>query len=214
MSRLALEQLLVHAPRRYSVAGSGERHHARRGRRRRRDHRRPERPLPDLQRHQDGRSRQPYSSSCARGRGPALPVQRLLDRTSGVRDYSSLPEYHDAVRRQPGHAWDDDEFLAGTAEPGPRNPSPGGAGRTRTRATCCCGACSTSTVGSPLPAAARARGHEGGGAGGRSRGSPSRRRACCSSTESATSSRRQWSGPRRVGHRTLLAAAVSLLFPA
>jgi D-alanyl-D-alanine carboxypeptidase len=46
-------------------------------------------------------------------------VQRLLDHTSGVRDYGSLPEYHEAVRTQPGSAWDDDEFLARTAAAGP-----------------------------------------------------------------------------------------------
>ena len=47
-------------------------------------------------------------------------VRRLLDHTSGVRDYGSLAEYHDAVRRQPGLAWDDDEFLARTAAAGPQ----------------------------------------------------------------------------------------------
>jgi D-alanyl-D-alanine carboxypeptidase len=47
-------------------------------------------------------------------------VRRLLDHTSGVRDYGSLPEYHDAVRAQPGSAWDDDEFLARTAAAGPQ----------------------------------------------------------------------------------------------
>jgi D-alanyl-D-alanine carboxypeptidase len=41
-------------------------------------------------------------------------VRRLLDHTSGVRDYGSLPEYHEAVRTRPGSAWDDDEFLART----------------------------------------------------------------------------------------------------
>jgi D-alanyl-D-alanine carboxypeptidase len=47
-------------------------------------------------------------------------VRRLLDHTSGVRDYGSLPEYHEAVRTQPGVAWDDDEFLARTAAAGPQ----------------------------------------------------------------------------------------------
>jgi D-alanyl-D-alanine carboxypeptidase len=47
-------------------------------------------------------------------------VQRLLDHTSGMRDYGSLPEYHQAVRAQPGRAWDDDEFLARTAAAGPQ----------------------------------------------------------------------------------------------
>jgi D-alanyl-D-alanine carboxypeptidase len=47
-------------------------------------------------------------------------VRRLLDHTSGVRDYSSLSEYHEAVRTQPGVAWDDDEFLARTAAAGPQ----------------------------------------------------------------------------------------------
>jgi D-alanyl-D-alanine carboxypeptidase len=47
-------------------------------------------------------------------------VRRLLDHTSGVRDYGSLPEYHDAVRTQPGRAWDDDELLARTAAAGPQ----------------------------------------------------------------------------------------------
>jgi D-alanyl-D-alanine carboxypeptidase len=47
-------------------------------------------------------------------------VQRLLDHTSGVRDYGSLPEYHEAVRTRPGTAWDDDEFLARTAAAGPQ----------------------------------------------------------------------------------------------
>jgi len=46
-------------------------------------------------------------------------VRRLLDHTSGVRDYGSLPEYHEAVRTRPGSAWDDDEFLARTATAGP-----------------------------------------------------------------------------------------------
>jgi len=46
-------------------------------------------------------------------------VRRLLDHTSGVRDYGSLPEYHEAVRTEPGAAWDDDEFLARTAAAGP-----------------------------------------------------------------------------------------------
>jgi D-alanyl-D-alanine carboxypeptidase len=46
-------------------------------------------------------------------------VQRLLDHTSGVRDYGSLPEYHDAVRTTPGTAWEDDEFLARTTAAGP-----------------------------------------------------------------------------------------------
>jgi D-alanyl-D-alanine carboxypeptidase len=45
-------------------------------------------------------------------------VRRLLDHTRGVRDYGSLPEYHEAVRLQPGAAWDDDEFLARTAAAG------------------------------------------------------------------------------------------------
>jgi D-alanyl-D-alanine carboxypeptidase len=47
-------------------------------------------------------------------------VRRLLDHTSGVRDYGSLAEYHEAVRRQPGLAWDDDEFLARTSAAGPQ----------------------------------------------------------------------------------------------
>lgn len=47
-------------------------------------------------------------------------VRRLLDHTSGVRDYGSLPEYHDAVRTSPGSAWDDDEFLARTHAAGPQ----------------------------------------------------------------------------------------------
>jgi D-alanyl-D-alanine carboxypeptidase len=46
-------------------------------------------------------------------------VQRLLDHTSGVRDYGALPEYHEAVRTRPGAAWDDDEFLVRTAAAGP-----------------------------------------------------------------------------------------------
>ena len=46
-------------------------------------------------------------------------MQRLLDHTSGVRDYGSLPEYHEAVRLRPGSAWDDDEFLARTTAAGP-----------------------------------------------------------------------------------------------
>jgi D-alanyl-D-alanine carboxypeptidase len=46
-------------------------------------------------------------------------VRRLLDHTSGVRDYGSLPEYHEAVRRRPSSAWDDDEFLARTTAAGP-----------------------------------------------------------------------------------------------
>jgi D-alanyl-D-alanine carboxypeptidase len=47
-------------------------------------------------------------------------VRRLLDHTSGVRDYGSLAEYHEAVRTQPGSAWDDDEFLARTKAAGPQ----------------------------------------------------------------------------------------------
>ena len=46
-------------------------------------------------------------------------VRRLLDHTSGVRDYGSLPEYHEAVRTRPGTAWEDEEFLARTAAAGP-----------------------------------------------------------------------------------------------
>lgn len=47
------------------------------------------------------------------------PVRRLLDHTSGLRDYGSLSEYHEAVRTRPGSAWDDDEFLARAAASGP-----------------------------------------------------------------------------------------------
>lgn len=47
-------------------------------------------------------------------------VRRLLDHTSGVRDYGSLPAYHEAVRARPGSAWDDEEFLARTAAAGPQ----------------------------------------------------------------------------------------------
>jgi D-alanyl-D-alanine carboxypeptidase len=47
-------------------------------------------------------------------------VRRLLDHTSGVRDYGSLPEYHEAVRARPGSAWEDEEFLARTDAAGPR----------------------------------------------------------------------------------------------
>jgi len=47
-------------------------------------------------------------------------VRRLLDHTSGVRDYGSLPEYHEAVRARPGSAWDDEEFLGRTAAAGPQ----------------------------------------------------------------------------------------------
>jgi D-alanyl-D-alanine carboxypeptidase len=46
-------------------------------------------------------------------------VQRFLDHTSGLRDYGSLPEYHEAVRLRPGSAWDDDELLARTTAAGP-----------------------------------------------------------------------------------------------
>jgi D-alanyl-D-alanine carboxypeptidase len=60
------------------------------------------------------------------------PVRRLLDHTSGVRDYGSLPEYHEAVRTQPGHAWDDDEFLARTAAAGPQFESGTGWGYSNT----------------------------------------------------------------------------------
>ena len=48
------------------------------------------------------------------------PVRSLLDHTSGVRDYGSLPEYHEAVRTRPGLPWDDDEFLARTSAAGPQ----------------------------------------------------------------------------------------------
>jgi D-alanyl-D-alanine carboxypeptidase len=46
-------------------------------------------------------------------------VRRLLDHTAGLRDYGSLPEYHEAVRTRPGSAWADDEFLTRTAAGGP-----------------------------------------------------------------------------------------------
>ncbi len=46
-------------------------------------------------------------------------VRSLLDHTSGVRDYGSLPEYHEAVRTRPESAWDDGEFLARAAAAGP-----------------------------------------------------------------------------------------------
>ena len=45
-------------------------------------------------------------------------VRSLLDHTSGVHDYGSLPEYHEAVRLRPGSAWNDDEFLARTSAAG------------------------------------------------------------------------------------------------
>ena len=47
-------------------------------------------------------------------------VRRLLDHRSGVRDYGSLREYHEAVRTRPGSAWDDDEFLARADAAGPQ----------------------------------------------------------------------------------------------
>ena len=46
-------------------------------------------------------------------------VRSLLDHTSGIRDYGSLPEYHAAVRTRPGRAWEDDEFLARAHAAGP-----------------------------------------------------------------------------------------------
>ena len=46
-------------------------------------------------------------------------VRRLLDHTSGLRDYGSLPEYHEAVRMRPGAAWDDEELLARVSAVGP-----------------------------------------------------------------------------------------------
>ncbi|HEX4323529.1 MAG TPA: serine hydrolase domain-containing protein [Gaiellaceae bacterium] len=46
-------------------------------------------------------------------------VRNLLDHTSGVRDYGSLSDYHEAVRMRPGSAWEDDEFLARTSAAGP-----------------------------------------------------------------------------------------------
>ena len=91
---VAVEQLLVHSIRRYSVAGvdkptssrtrrsssgsgfgtssgsSRERHHTRRRRRRRRDYRGPGCAIPDLQRHEDGRCCR-CASSRARWRGRA-----------------------------------------------------------------------------------------------------------------------------------------------
>lgn len=59
-------------------------------------------------------------------------VQKLLDHTSGVRDYGSLPEYHEAVRTRPGTAWEDDEFLARTAAAGPAFESGEGWGYSNT----------------------------------------------------------------------------------
>jgi D-alanyl-D-alanine carboxypeptidase len=54
------------------------------------------------------------------------PVRHLLDHTSGVRDYGSLAEYHEAVRTRPGSAWDDEEFLARATAAGPVfNPGTG-----------------------------------------------------------------------------------------
>jgi D-alanyl-D-alanine carboxypeptidase len=47
-------------------------------------------------------------------------VRRLLDHTSGVRDYGSLPEYHETVRVRPGSAWADDEFLTRASVAGPQ----------------------------------------------------------------------------------------------
>jgi D-alanyl-D-alanine carboxypeptidase len=46
-------------------------------------------------------------------------VRRLLNHTSGVRDYGSLSEYHEAVRTRPGSAWDDDELIARATAAGP-----------------------------------------------------------------------------------------------
>lgn len=47
------------------------------------------------------------------------PVRSLLDHTSGMRDYGSLAEYHEAVRTRPGSAWDDEELLARATAAGP-----------------------------------------------------------------------------------------------
>lgn len=46
-------------------------------------------------------------------------VRRFLDHTSGIRDYGSLPAYHEAVRSRPGRAWSDDEFVARASADGP-----------------------------------------------------------------------------------------------
>ena len=54
------------------------------------------------------------------------PARRLLDHTSGIRDYGSLPAYHEAVRTRPGHAWSDDELLARATADGPLFPPGGG----------------------------------------------------------------------------------------
>ena len=43
-------------------------------------------------------------------RGPEITVQHLLQHTSGLRDYGSLPAYHDAVKAG-GVAWSDETFA-------------------------------------------------------------------------------------------------------
>ncbi|HUG13555.1 MAG TPA: serine hydrolase domain-containing protein [Thermomicrobiales bacterium] len=55
---------------------------------------------------------------------PSLPIERtitarqLLDHTSGLPDYGTLPEYFAAVRERPSEPWTADEFLTRTLPQG------------------------------------------------------------------------------------------------
>lgn len=48
----------------------------------------------------------------------SITVRQLLNHTSGLPDYGSLPEYTEAVRASPGDPWTEDTFLARTLEQG------------------------------------------------------------------------------------------------
>lgn len=49
---------------------------------------------------------------------PDVSLRRLLDHTSGIRDYGRLRSYHEAVRESPGAAWPDEELVARALEGG------------------------------------------------------------------------------------------------
>ncbi len=48
-----------------------------------------------------------------------VPIRRLLDHTGGLPDYGGMPEYHAAVRTDPGSPWSAEAFLGRTLPRGP-----------------------------------------------------------------------------------------------
>lgn len=54
---------------------------------------------------------------------PSITIRQLLNHTSGLPDYSTLPGYGEDLRLEPGQPWTDDEFLDRTLRQGYLFPS-------------------------------------------------------------------------------------------